>query len=191
VLLALVAVVPAKDHFREWLGYQKQYLRLVRGRSDATSLTRRFQGGLQQTWLPALGVVDRCTTCHTALTEASLVDVKTQPFRPHPAIPHTLTEFGCVMCHRGQGAATTVEEAHRSTESWEEPILPARYLEAACGQCHLERLTGTPLLNQGRQTLAQYGCVRCHVIKTPDGVPITGTDDPPSLEHIAATSPPF
>ena len=185
VLLALVAVVPAKDHFREWLGYQKQYLRLVRGRSDATSLTRRFQGGLQQTWLPALGVVDRCTTCHTALTEASLVDVKAQPFRPHPAIPHTLTEFGCVLCHRGQGAATTVEEAHRSTESWEEPILPARYLEASCGQCHLERLTGTPLLNQGRQTLAQYGCVRCHVIKTPDGVPMTGTDDPPSLAHIA------
>ena len=184
-LLLLLAVVPAKDYFREWLGYQKQYLRLIRGRSDATTLTRRFQGGLQQIWLPELGVVDRCTTCHSALKEASLLDIKTQPFRPHPPIPHNLTEFGCVMCHRGQGAATTVEEAHRSTKSWEEPILPARYLESGCGQCHLDRLTGTPRLNQGRDTLAQYGCVHCHTIKTPDGVLMTGTDDPPSLAHIA------
>jgi mono/diheme cytochrome c family protein len=129
-------------------------------------------------------VVDRCTTCHSALKEASLAGVKTQPFRPHPPIPHSLTEFGCVLCHRGQGGATTVEEAHHSTESWEDPILPARYLEASCGQCHLERLTGTPLLNQGRETLAQYGCARCHVIKMPDGVAMAGTDDPPSLEHI-------
>ena len=185
LLLVLLAIVPAEDYFREWLGYQKQYRRLVRGRTDATSLSRRFQGGLQQIWLPQLGVVDRCTTCHAALKEASLVDVKTQPFRPHPPIPHSLTEFGCVMCHRGQGAATTVEEAHSSTKSWEEPILPARYLEASCGQCHLERMTGTPRLNQGRDMLAQYGCVHCHTIKTPDGVTMTGTDHPPSLAHIA------
>ena len=185
VLLILLAVVPAKDYFREWLGYQKQYLRLIHGRGDATSLSRRFQGGLQQIWMPELGVVDRCTTCHTALKEASLADVKTQPFRPHPAIPHKLTEFGCVICHRGQGAATTVEEAHNSTKSWEEPILPARYLEASCGQCHLDRLMGTPRLNQGRDALAQYGCVRCHTIKSPDGVIMTGSDAPPPLQHIA------
>lgn len=185
VLLALLAIVPAKDYLREWRGYQKQYLRLVRGRGDATSLQRRFQPGLQQVWLPELRVVDRCGTCHVALKEPSLANVKLQPFRPHPAMPHSLAEFGCVLCHRGQGAATNVEEAHRSTKSWEDPILPARYLEASCGQCHLERLTGTPLLNQGRETLAAYGCVRCHVIKTPEGIRMTGTDDPPSLAHIA------
>jgi mono/diheme cytochrome c family protein len=185
VLLALLAVVPAKDYWRQWRGYQKQYLRLVRGRSDATSLQRRFQPGLQQVWLPELRVADRCGTCHVALKEPSLASVKLQPLRPHPPMPHSLTEFGCVLCHRGQGAATTVEEAHRSTKSWEDPILPARYLEASCGQCHLDRLTGTPLLNQGRETLGVYGCVRCHVIKTPEGVRMVGTDDPPALEHIA------
>jgi len=184
-LLLLLSIVPARDYFRQWRGYQKQYLRLIRGRNDATSLTRRFQGGLQQIWLPEVDVVDRCTTCHVGLREASLVDVKAQPFRPHPPVPHKLTEFGCVLCHEGQGAATTVEEAHRSTESWEAPILPARYLEAGCGQCHLDRLTGTPQLNEGRDMLARYGCVRCHAIRTPDGTTLTGTDDPPSLEHIA------
>jgi mono/diheme cytochrome c family protein len=185
-LLALLAVVPARDYFREWRGYQKQYLRLIRGRGDATSLTRRFQSGLQQIWLPDLDVVDRCGTCHTALKESSLSDVKTRPFRPHPPIPHSLTEFGCVMCHRGQGAATIVQEAHYSTKSWEDPILPARYLEASCGQCHLAPLPGMPQLNRGRDTLAQYGCVRCHVLRTPEGVQVAATDDPPSLEHIAA-----
>src|SRR5664279_3528244 len=98
VLLVLLIIVPAKDYFRPWRGYQKQYLRLIRGRGEATSLARRFQGGEQQIWLPQLDVVDRCTTCHVGLREASLVDVKAQPFRPHPPIPHRLTEFGCVLC---------------------------------------------------------------------------------------------
>jgi len=190
VLLLLLTIVPAKDYFRQWRGYQSQYLRLIRGRGDAASLARRFQGGQQQIWLPELDVVDRCTTCHVGLREASLVDVKAQPFRPHPPMPHKLTEFGCVLCHQGQGAATTVEEAHRSTKSWVTPILPARYLEAGCGQCHLDRLTGTPQLNRGRDTLARYGCVRCHTIKTPDGTTLTGSDAPPSLAHIAEKTSP-
>jgi len=185
LLLLLLTIVPAKDYYRPWRGYQKQYLRLILGRGDATSLARRFQGGQQQIWLPELEVVDRCTTCHVGLRETTLADVKAQPFRPHPPMPHKLTEFGCVLCHQGQGAATTVEEAHRSTRSWENSILPARYLEAGCGQCHLNRLTGTPQLNRGRDTLALYGCVRCHAIKTPDGTALTGTDDPPSLAHIS------
>jgi hypothetical protein len=111
VLLVVLAIVPAKDHFREWLHYQHEYQNLIRNRSDGVSLARRFQGDVQQIWLPELGVVDRCPTCHVGLKEASLAGVVTQPFRPHPPIPHSLTEFGCVMCHRGQGAATTVEEA--------------------------------------------------------------------------------
>lgn len=185
-LLLLLAIVPARDYFREWRGYQKRYLQLIGGRGDAVTLTKRFQGGVQQIWLPEQDVVDRCTTCHTGLRETGLVEVKEQPFRPHPPMPHKLTEFGCVMCHRGQGAATTVDEAHRSTKAWEDPILPARYLEAGCGQCHLDRLAGTPRLNQGREALARYGCVRCHTVRTPDGAVMTGTDDPPSLEHIAA-----
>ena len=88
----------------------RSYLRLIRGRDDALTLQRRFQGGVHQTWIPELGVVDRCASCHVAMKEASLRNVSTQPFRPHPPIPHSLDEFGCVMCHRGQGAATTVKK---------------------------------------------------------------------------------
>jgi mono/diheme cytochrome c family protein len=185
VLVLCLAVVPAKDQFREWRQYQHGYLRLISHRGDAQTLQRRFQGGLQQIWLPDLGVVDRCDTCHVAMKEASLADVSTQPFRPHPVIPHSLTEFGCVMCHRGQGAATSVEEAHSSTKAWEEPMLPARYLEASCGQCHQNALTGTPQLNLGRTLLTRYGCVGCHTLKTPEGATLAATDEPPPLTHIA------
>ena len=90
VFLGSLAIAPAKNFFSEWRHYQHGYLRMIRNRSDAITLRRHFQAGIQQIWLPELGVVDRCTSCHVGLKEASLADVPTQPFRTHPAIPHKL-----------------------------------------------------------------------------------------------------
>jgi cbb3-type cytochrome oxidase cytochrome c subunit len=185
VFLASLAIAPAKNFFSEWRHYQHRYLKIVRNRSDATTLQRHFQGGIQQIWLPELGVVDRCTSCHVGLKEASLADVPNQPFRAHPVIPHKLDQFGCTVCHRGQGAATTLSEAHNSTLAWEQPILPAKYIESSCGECHRGTLPGTPQLNQGRNLLVRQGCVHCHMVKLPDGTTLKATDDPPSLSHIA------
>jgi len=186
VLLALVsAIAPTKDLFSQWRHYQRLYVQLIRNRPDAARLERRFQSGIHQIWIPEQHVVDRCSTCHVALQEPSLADVRKQPFRPHPPMPHSLTEFGCVVCHHGQGAATTVQEAHYSTKAWEQPILPARYLESSCGQCHMDVLEGTPRLNQGRRLLARFGCAHCHAITQPDGTLIVPVDEPPSLEHLA------
>ena len=185
ILLILLSVAPAKNFFADWHRYQRGYERLISKRSDAVTLRRHFEPGIQQIWLPEMGVVDRCSTCHSALKEPTLADVAIQPYRPHPPIPHKLEEFGCVVCHRGQGTATSVEDAHKSTLAWEEPLLPAKYLESSCGQCHQQDLKGTPQLNLGRKTLRAYGCVHCHTVKQPDGTVIAGTDDPPSLAHIA------
>jgi len=186
ILLAIVAsIAPVKDLFSEWRRYQRQYLRMIAQRPDAARLQHRFQGGIQQIWIPEQHVVDRCPTCHVAMQESNLSEWRTQPFRPHPQMPHSLTEFGCVMCHNGQGAATTVQEAHYSTKAWEQPILPGRYLESSCGQCHMDPLEGTPQLNLGRRLLARYGCAHCHAITQPDGTLIKPIDEPPSLEHVA------
>lgn len=185
VFLASLAIAPAKNHFSEWRHYQHGYLKMIRNRSDAVTLQRHFEGGIQQTWLPDLGVVDRCTSCHVGLKEASLNDVSVQPFRPHPVVPHKLDQFGCVICHRGQGAATTVAEAHNSTLAWEQPILPAKYIESSCGECHRGMLPGTPQLNEGRYLLSREGCVHCHTVRLPDGKILKATDDPPSLSHLA------
>ncbi len=186
VLLALVsAIAPTQDLFSQWRHYQRLYVQLIHNRPDAARLARRFQSGIHQIWIPEQRVVDRCTTCHVALQETSLADVRKEPFRPHPPMPHSLTDFGCVVCHHGQGAATTVEESHYSTKAWEQPILPARYTESSCGQCHMDVLKGTPRLNQGRLLLARYGCAHCHAITQPDGTLVVPVDEPPSLEHVA------
>jgi mono/diheme cytochrome c family protein len=186
VLLALVSsIAPTKDLFSQWRHYQRLYVQFIRSRPDAARLEKRFQSGIHQIWIPEQHVVDRCSTCHVALQEPSLADVRQELFRPHPPMPHSLTEFGCVVCHHGQGAATTVEEAHYSTKAWEQPILPARYTESSCGQCHMDVLEGTPRLNQGRRLLARYGCAHCHAITQPDGTLIAPVDEPPSLEHVA------
>ena len=185
ILLLALAIAPAKEHFSQWHSYQRHYLTLIRDRGDAISLRRRFEPGIHQIWLPELGVVDRCTTCHLGLNEASLADVSQQPFRKHPVVPHSLNGFGCVICHGGQGQATTVAEAHHSERAGEEPILPTRYIESGCGQCHQNALPGTPQLNLGRTVVARYGCVHCHAITRPDGSKVEATDHPPSLAHIA------
>ncbi len=186
VLLAVVAAIaPTKDFFSQWRHYQRLYVHLIHTRPDADRLQRRFDTGIRQIWIPERGVADRCTTCHVALQEASLSDIRKQPFRPHPAMPHSLTEFGCVVCHHGQGAATTAQEAHYSSKAWEQPILPARYVEASCGQCHMDNLEGTPQLNLGRKLLARFGCAHCHAVTQPDGTLVAPVDEPPSLEHVA------
>jgi mono/diheme cytochrome c family protein len=182
-LLASLAIAPAKNYFSDWRHYQKSYLKLAADRQAGT-LVRSFHGGIQQIWIPKLSVVDRCETCHVNLN-GSLLGASAQPFRRHPAIPHSLDQFGCVICHRGQGAATSVEEAHHATEAWEQPLLPARYLEAGCGQCHLGALAGVPRLNEGRRLLSSQGCVHCHVVIQPDGTQLKADDDPPPLVHIA------
>ncbi len=182
-LLVSLAIAPAKNYFSDWRHYQKSYLSLAAQRQSGT-LVRSFHGGLRQIWVPKLGIVDRCESCHVNL-EGALIGASAQPFRKHPAIPHQLDEFGCVFCHRGQGAATSVEEAHYTTEAWEQPLLPAKYLESGCGQCHLGALAGTPRLNDGRKLLSSMGCVHCHNVVQPDGKQLMPDDNPPPLLHIA------
>lgn len=182
-LLVSLAIAPSKNYFSDWRHYQKSYLKLASQRQSGT-LVKSFHTGIRQTWVAKLGVVDRCESCHVNMNGA-LLGATEQPFRKHPPIPHQLDEFGCVICHRGQGPATSVEEAHYTTEAWEQPLLPARYLESGCGQCHLGAAEGTPRLNEGRKLLSSEGCVHCHNVTQPDGTVLKPTDDPPSLAHIA------
>lgn len=166
VFVAVLAVSPVKDYFQEWKGFQRDYARYVETRPDTKLLLADFHRGINQIWIPKMQVVDRCVTCHAGITEPSLKDSSVpQPFRAHPEIPHSVTDWGCVICHRGQGAATQTEEAHQTTLAWEQPILPIRYIQASCGQCHKADLPQTPRLNKGRELLSKLNCVGCHRIE--------------------------
>ncbi len=163
VCVAVLAVSPVKDLLREWKHYKRAYVRFAESRPDTKRLLTDFHSGIDQIWVPDLNVVDRCITCHQGVTQSSLLDpVVPHPFRAHPLIPHRVLEWGCVVCHRGQGLATEVREAHETTSAWEQPLLPVPYIQASCGVCHRSDIPETPRLNRGRVVLADLNCVGCH-----------------------------
>ena len=98
------------------------------------------------------------------------------PFRPTTIScsstdsPQCSRFWGCtIFCHRGQGPATEVAEAHHETTlAWEQPILPAHYLQASCGSCHQADIKETPQLTRGRELLSRLNCQACHKLSNID-----------------------
>jgi mono/diheme cytochrome c family protein len=163
LFLGVLAVSPIKDALREWRRYKRDYLRFAQQRPDTKRLLTDYHSSIDQIWIPQMGVVDRCVTCHEGITQSSLLDVSVpQPFRAHTEVLHRVNEWGCVVCHRGQGLATEVKEAHETTLAWEQPLLPIRYIQASCGTCHRGETSETPQLNRGRELLAKLNCLGCH-----------------------------
>jgi len=177
VFVAFLAISPVKDYFSEWKRFQREYVRYAQTRSDTKTLLTSFHSGIDQIWIPQMKVVDRCRTCHIGISDPKLQDASVpQPFRAHSTIPHSPTEWGCVVCHRGQGLATEVREAHQTTLAWEQPVLPTRYIQASCGGCHQADLQQTPRLNRGRQLLSTLNCTGCHRIEGIDKPVMPGPD---------------
>jgi mono/diheme cytochrome c family protein len=170
--LAVLAVSPVKDYFREYRRYQNEYReRLLETAASSRELKdARAQGvRVHQIWLPEFGNrVDRCVTCHLGVRNPRMADAPT-PYRRHVTTPHTpadLDRFGCVACHRGQGRATSLAEAHGEAPGWDSPLLPLPYTEAACGSCHLEdTVPEASLLSEGRKLMNEYGCFGCHELE--------------------------
>ena len=72
VFLVVLAISPFKDFRREWKQYKRSYLRFAQGRADTKKLLADYHPDIDQIWLPEMNVVDRCTTCHQGMTQASL-----------------------------------------------------------------------------------------------------------------------
>lgn len=177
IFLAVLAVSPAKDYLSEWRRYEKAYAQFARTRPDTKRLLADYHLGINQIWVPKMGVVDRCTTCHLGIAQPSLQDASVpQPFRAHPLIPHPVEDWGCVVCHRGQGRATEVSEAHETTLAWEQPILHTRYIQASCGVCHRADIPETPQLNRGRELLVKFNCEGCHRLEGIERPAMLGPD---------------
>jgi len=137
------------------------------------------QGGidvrLRQIVVPELGVTDRCVSCHVAMAPGEEIagwdGVPLRPtvpavLAPHPPIPHDPAEFGCTVCHGGQGRATEEADAHGYVHHWPEPLIPMRYATAGCGTCHTHlRVPDLARLGEGRMLVERYDCLACHRIE--------------------------
>ena len=188
---------------------------------------------------------DRCRTCHMNSDktlpggipayphgESESTDVNDwiaenefpHPFATHPnpdlyvtaASPHPVGDFGCTVCHDGQGSGTsfgnaehTPDDPHQKHEwedeyhyhanhFWEYPMHPKRLQESGCIKCHhsvaeLENHpefgTSAPTVTKGWNLIRKYGCFGCHEIHGYDGGVAIGPDmrlEPQTEEEAAA-----
>lgn len=107
--VAVLAISPVKDFRAEWKRYKRSFVRFAQARPDTKRLLADYNPNIDQAWIPGMNVVDRCSTCHQGMTQPTLADASVpQPFRTHPPIPHNVRDWGCTICHRGQGPATEV-----------------------------------------------------------------------------------
>ena len=169
--LALLAYAMLQENvLGQWRGVQQAYRAMLAKSPDPKQqqLARDFSIELRQVDLPQLGTVDRCVTCHVGIDNPAMATAA-QPFRPHVGTVlqnHPLSDYGCTICHRGQGAATNFREAKAIGEFWDYPLLPPNLTESSCGLCH-----GTeselirehaPKLALGRRLFVDRGCQSCH-----------------------------
>ena len=133
------------------------------------------------------------------------------PYATHPnpdlylssTSPHPTENFGCTICHDGQGSGTSFDNVQHTPNDphehelwaekyhyhpnhfWEYPMKPERFRESSCLKCHhsvVELETSpqfgnsAPKLVKGFHTIEQFGCFGCHEMHGQDGKNTFGPD---------------
>jgi mono/diheme cytochrome c family protein len=159
------------EYDRQWKRYQQEFNKYrnntVTAPKDVHSPVR-----IRQIWLPEIHVTDRCTTCHLGADSQDLNNA-THPFRAHSGDylkQHPVEEFGCVVCHAGEGEALTVSAAHGDDDNWLRKLLRGNFVQSSCRKCHPLReclpitaeMPGGAVLIEGWRLFRQYNCLGCH-----------------------------
>ena len=135
--------------------------------------------GLRQVWLPDLGRVDRCATCHLGIDDPAFAGAPA-PFRTHPGTwlaTHPVERFGCTACHDGQGEATDYEHAaHEPIPHLERSMRPLETIEANCGTCHRAGSPRRPTACRRPPPDRGIRRVSCHEIPGFEGMRFRGPD---------------
>lgn len=142
---------------------------------------------IKQYYVEDLNKVDRCTSCHLGI-ENPLQSDYPPPYTTHPAYfiylkYHPPQQFGCTICHQGQGRATTsIKKAHGRIEFWNEPMFEGEHTQARCQHCHqdIDHIRGAEVLKEGDRILKKSVCFGCHRIDGYENI----TKISPPLSHI-------
>ncbi len=183
--LLIFSWVLLREGTAEWRTTEARFERLEQTVKDPHRLAAAARvGGLHQIWLPDLGRVDRCGTCHLGIDDPAFAGAP-KPFTAHPGAwlaTHPPDRFGCTTCHDGQGEATDYKNAaHQPQPFVLRPMRPLETIEANCGTCHRAiDPPDAPRVAEGRKLIVDIGCVSCHEIPEFEGVTFRG----PALDSV-------
>jgi mono/diheme cytochrome c family protein len=180
-LVFLIVAAVIENVYPEWRGYRSEYALILMEKSADGDLGGFQVSQIEQNFVPALAVTDRCITCHTGVQDPRMLG-EPHPFAAHPGeflAQHPPEQFGCTICHEGQGLATDSRAAHGHTEDWLYPLHESNFVYSSCAQCHDADLVyaeikdendaghGGGLVAQGKRLVETRGCMGCHII---DGI---------------------
>jgi mono/diheme cytochrome c family protein len=200
VILIVSGVVFYDQFFYRWERHQTAYFEQARSLSKNAAERAELEARsprIEQTLVTSFGDtrVDRCTTCHIASDDPRFAG-HAQPLKTHPYSAalgdvqrnghwerrHRFSDFGCTVCHDGQGRGLETKYSHGEDEFWPAPLTGyvtqanwrkdfapklkgKEYMEASCAQCHTEEnFAGTPNVNRGRKLFYAMNCYGCHKI---------------------------
>jgi mono/diheme cytochrome c family protein len=200
VVLVVHGVVFRNQFFHEWERHQSAYIEQARSMSKNDRERKELETRsprIEQIIVSSFGDthVDRCTTCHIAADDPRFAG-HAQPLKTHPYSAamgdvqrngqwerrHKFSDFGCTVCHDGEGRGLETFYAHGEDEFWPDPLMGyvtqanwrkdfspklkgKEYMEANCAQCHTEEgFAGTPHVERGRKLFYAMNCYGCHKI---------------------------
>lgn len=171
VCLAFLAAAAIRENVTaDWRRYQQAYRGILKANAADTASRRAaeaFQVQIRQVTVVSTKTIDRCVTCHTGIDDPRMAD-QPNPYKTHPKgllKIHATEKYGCTICHQGQGAALTFEEAKAEDYFWDYPLIPAALTQATCNQCHdPSRLPAEAAgkLARGKKLYEEKGCAGCH-----------------------------
>ncbi len=200
VILVVHGLVFYDQFFHKWERHQTAYFDQARAMAKTETERAGLEGRsprIEQIIVTRFGDnrVDRCTTCHIGNDDPRFKD-HAQPLRSHPFSEelgdklvngkwerrHKFSDFGCTVCHDGQGRGLDTFDAHGEDHYWPSPMLgfvtqnwradfkpklkDKTLMQANCALCHTEdNFKGTPLVAKGRQLFFDKNCYGCHKIE--------------------------
>ena len=170
-----------QNHLDESMRYIDMYAEELKtftgnmnGYQEAMTKLKSKRSSLQiyQVHLEDINEADRCMSCHVGIDRKESVSDE-QPYVSHSRRDvylgnHPPEQFGCVLCHEGQGRATiSPEKAHGEVEYWLKPMHRGKIAQSSCTKCHDkgEELVGGEDIAKGIALFEELGCFGCHKTK--------------------------